>query len=203
LQDAEDLCAKKISHLFLQLKPVQGHPRWVSIEQRALASVFGQRTRTEGVFLLASGKKGDRCKLRKLPLPLIIKAKAKCRSLERYLQRTPVPPAADGAWINAAVLFWHGHPQDLDLEVYQQLSASVYDALVYYIADAKVAHVLSGVPADAGAALLKKLRSAEGSTRQQVLNLNEATRSENLPSDQDQGRHAQPIDIRWHRARVH
>jgi hypothetical protein len=46
LQDAENLCAKKISHLFLQLKPVQGHPRWVSIEQRALASVFGQRTRT-------------------------------------------------------------------------------------------------------------------------------------------------------------
>jgi hypothetical protein len=34
LQDAENLCAKKISHLLLQLKPVQGHPRWVSIEQR-------------------------------------------------------------------------------------------------------------------------------------------------------------------------
>jgi hypothetical protein len=49
LQDAESLCAKKSSHLFLQLKPVQGHPRWVSIEQRALASVFGQRTRTESL----------------------------------------------------------------------------------------------------------------------------------------------------------
>jgi hypothetical protein len=34
LQDAENLCAENISHLFLQLKPVQGHPRWVSIEQR-------------------------------------------------------------------------------------------------------------------------------------------------------------------------
>jgi hypothetical protein len=40
LQDAEDLCAKKISHMFLQLKPVQGHPRWVSIEQRALVLCF-------------------------------------------------------------------------------------------------------------------------------------------------------------------
>ena len=51
---------------------------------------------------------------------------------------------------------------------------------VYYITDAKVAHVLSGVPADDGAALLKKLRSAEGSTRQQVLNRNGAIRAENL-----------------------
>jgi hypothetical protein len=65
---------------------------------------------------------------------LITKAKAKCRSLERYFQRTPVPPAAEGAWINAAEFFdWHGRPQDVDLEVYQQLSASVYDALVFYI----------------------------------------------------------------------
>ena len=68
----------------------------------------------------------------------------------------------------------------MDLEVYQRLSASVYGALVYYITDAKAAHVLSGVQADDGAALLKKLRSAEGSTRQQVLNRDEAIRSENL-----------------------
>jgi hypothetical protein len=33
--DAEILCARKIPHLFLQLKPVQGHPGWVSTEQRA------------------------------------------------------------------------------------------------------------------------------------------------------------------------
>jgi hypothetical protein len=34
----------------------------------------------------------------------------------------------------------------VDLEVYQQLSASACDALVYYITDAKAAHVpLSGV----------------------------------------------------------
>jgi hypothetical protein len=59
----------------------------------------------------------------------ITKAKAKCRSLERYLQRTPVPHAADGAWISAAEFFdWHGRPQDVVLEVYQQLSASVYYA---------------------------------------------------------------------------
>jgi hypothetical protein len=121
-----------------------------------------------------SGKKGD-------VSSLITKAKAKCRSLERYLQRTPAPPAAEGAWISAAEFFdWHGRAQDVDLEVYQQLSASVYDALVYYITDAKAAHVISGVQADDGAALLKKLRSAEGSTRQQVLNRNEAMRSENL-----------------------
>jgi hypothetical protein len=75
---------------------------------------------------------------------------------------------------------WHGRPQDVDLEVYQRLSASVYGALVYYITDAKAAHVLSGVQADDGAALLKKLRSAEGSTRQQVLNRNEAIGAENL-----------------------
>jgi hypothetical protein len=68
----------------------------------------------------------------------------------------------------------------VDPEVYQGLSASVYGALVYYITDAKAAHVLSGVPADDGAALLKKLRSAGGSTRQQVLNRNEAIRAENL-----------------------
>jgi hypothetical protein len=74
-----------------------------------------------------SGKKGD-------VSFLITKAKAKCRSLERHLQRTPVPPAADGAWINAAEFFdWHGCPQDVDPEVYQDLSASVYDALVYCI----------------------------------------------------------------------
>jgi hypothetical protein len=61
------------------------------------------------------------------------------------LQRTPVPPAIEGAWIGVAEFFdWHGRPQDVDLEVYQQLSASVYGALVCYIADAKVAHVLSG-----------------------------------------------------------
>jgi hypothetical protein len=30
LQDAESLCAKKISQLILQLKPVHGHPGWVS-----------------------------------------------------------------------------------------------------------------------------------------------------------------------------
>jgi hypothetical protein len=49
---------------------------------------------------------------------LITKAKAKRRSLERYLQRTPVPPAADGAWINVAEFFdWHGCPQDVDPEV--------------------------------------------------------------------------------------
>jgi hypothetical protein len=66
------------------------------------------------------------------------------------LQRgTPVPPAAEGAWIGVADFFdWHGRPQDVDLEVYQQLSASVYGALVYYITDAKAAHVLSGVQAD-------------------------------------------------------
>jgi hypothetical protein len=68
----------------------------------------------------------------------------------------------------------------VDLEVYQQLSASVCDALVYYITDAKAAHVLSGVQPDDGAALLKKLRSAEGSTRQQVLNRNGAIGAENL-----------------------
>jgi hypothetical protein len=39
-----------------------------------------------------------------------------------------------------------------------------------YIADAKVAHVLSGVPAGDGAALLKKLRSAEGSDRRVLAN---------------------------------
>ena len=112
---------------------------------------------------------------------LITKTKAKCRSLERYLQRTPVLPAAEGAWIGVADFFdWHGRPQDVDLEVHQELSASVYGALVYYITDAKAAHVLSGVQADDGAALLKKLRSAEGSTRQQVLNRNEAIRAENL-----------------------
>jgi hypothetical protein len=73
-----------------------------------------------------SGKKGD---VRRF---LITKAKAKRRSLERYLQRTPVPPAAEGAWINVVDFFdWQGCPQDVDLEVYQQLSASVYDALVY------------------------------------------------------------------------
>jgi hypothetical protein len=41
------LRAEGIDSMFLQLKPVQGHPRWVSIEQRALASVFGQVARTE------------------------------------------------------------------------------------------------------------------------------------------------------------
>ena len=69
----------------------------------------------------------------------------------------------------------------MDLEVYQQLSASACDALVYYITDAKAAHVpLSGVQANDGAALLKKLRSAGGSTRQQVLNRNGAIGAENL-----------------------
>jgi hypothetical protein len=38
LQDVESLCAKKITHLLLQLKPVQGHPRWVSIGQRPCIS---------------------------------------------------------------------------------------------------------------------------------------------------------------------
>jgi hypothetical protein len=56
---------------------------------------------------------------------LITKAKAKCRSYGRYLQRTPVPPAVEGAYMNFAdpfyVFDW--------LEVYQQLSAAVYDAL--------------------------------------------------------------------------
>jgi hypothetical protein len=54
-------------------------------------------------------------------------------------------PANDGAWISIAEFFdWYGRPQDpqdVDLEVHQQLSASVYDALVYYITDAKVANV--------------------------------------------------------------
>ena len=44
LQDAESLCAKKISHLFLQLKPVQGHPRWVS---SAGSVFFAKDTLTE------------------------------------------------------------------------------------------------------------------------------------------------------------
>jgi hypothetical protein len=44
-----------------------------------------------------SGKKED---VSKLPCHLITKAKAKCRSLERHLQRTPVPHAAEGAWIS-------------------------------------------------------------------------------------------------------
>jgi hypothetical protein len=46
---------------------------------------------------------------------LITNAKAKRRSLERYLQRTPVPPAAEGTWINVAEFFdWPGCPQDVD-----------------------------------------------------------------------------------------
>ena len=44
MQDAENLCAKKISHLFLQLKPVQGHPRWVS---SAGSVFFAKDTLTE------------------------------------------------------------------------------------------------------------------------------------------------------------
>jgi hypothetical protein len=69
---------------------------------------------------------------------LITKAKSKCRALERYFQRTPDPPAAEGTWINVAEFFdWHGCPEDVDPGAYQELSASVYDALVYYITDAK------------------------------------------------------------------
>jgi hypothetical protein len=50
---------------------------------------------------------------------LITKAKAKCRSYGRYLQRTPVTHALGGAYItNFADLFdWHGRPQDVDLGV--------------------------------------------------------------------------------------
>ena len=52
MQDAESLCAKKISHLLLQLKPVQGHPRWVS---SAGSVFFAKATLTEYCFAAPRG----------------------------------------------------------------------------------------------------------------------------------------------------
>jgi hypothetical protein len=108
---------------------------------------------------------------------LITKPKAKCRSQERYLQRTPVPPAIEGAWIDVADFFdWHGRPR---MWISKSISSSVHQFMMPWSTTLPMRRLrmfyLSGVQAGDGAALLKKLRSAEGSTRQQVLNRNGAT----------------------------
>ena len=58
MQDAENLCAKKISHLFLQLKPVQGHPRWVS---SAGSVFFAKDTLTETAYHVTGLASGEHC----------------------------------------------------------------------------------------------------------------------------------------------
>jgi hypothetical protein len=78
-------------------------------------------------LMMVMGQASAKCipspERRKAVSSLIIKAKAKCRSLERYLQRTPVPPAAGGAWNNVTEFFdWHGRAPGCgsrSLEVYQ------------------------------------------------------------------------------------